>query len=120
MAVGGERASEGDLGRVATRRVFYEDVGFRDRPGLWVHFLAEKVNLRLGVDRRVGRITVYVCPTRNVLLGDHQHTTGAAARVVHTAHDTGVCDALFITREHEIHHQMDDVAGCEVFAGVLV
>ena len=78
------------------------------------------MDLRLWVDREPGRIAIPVRSACNVLLGDHQHTTRSTARVVHTAHDTGVCDALFITREHEIDHQMDHVARCEVFAGVLV
>ena len=120
MAVVGERAAEGDVVRVATRRVLHEEVRLGDRPRLRVHFLAEEVDVRLRIDWGPQWLTVPAQPFRDVLLGDHQHATRAAAGVVDGAHRATAGDARLVAREHEIHHQVDHVARGEVLAGIFV
>ena len=120
MTVVGQRAAEGDVVCIAARRVLHEEIGLGDRPGLRVHFLAEEVDVGLRVDRGPEPVSIPAPPVRDVLLGDHQHAAGAAAGVVDGAHHARAGDAFFVAREHEIHHQMDDVARGEVLAGVLV
>ena len=120
MAVVGEGASESDVFRVAARRVLHEDVGLGDRPGLRVHLLAEEMDLRLRIDGGTNQLAVAAHAAGDVLLGDHQHAAGTAAGVVDRAHHPGAGDLLFVTGKHEVHHQMDDVAGREVLAGVFV
>ena len=105
---------------VAPGRVLHEEIGLRDRPGFGVHLLAEEMDLRVRVDRGPEQIAVLAQPDGDVLLGDHQHAAGAAARVVDGADRLLGADLLLVTGEHEIHHQMHDISRREVLAGILV
>ena len=55
-----------------------------------------------------------------MLLGDHEHAARTTAGVVDCADDSLALDLLLVAREHEVDHEVDDVAGREVLAGVLV
>ena len=69
----------------------------------------------------IGREQVAVLRSRrDVLLGDHEHAAGAAARVVDGADDLPLPDAILVAGEHQVDHQVDHVARREVLAGVLV
>ena len=120
MAIVRERAAEGDVVGVAPRGVLHEEVGLGDREGLRVHLLAEEVNVGLRVDGRAEDVAVPAQPGRDVLLGDRQHAAGAAAGVVDRADHAPAADARLVAGQHEVHHQVDDVARREVLAGVLV
>ena len=55
-----------------------------------------------------------------VLLGDGEHAARAAARVVDAEHDPFRAQPFLVAGQQQVDHQMDDVAGGEVLAGVLV
>ena len=78
------------------------------------------MDLRLRIDSGAKDFAVASHAPRNVFLGDGQHAAGAAARVVNTAHNAGSGDAVFLTGEHEIHHQVDHVPRREVLPGILI
>jgi len=59
---------------------------------------------------------VMLCP----LLGDRQHAARPAAWVVDRAHDTLAADAIRVAGQHQVHHEMHDIARREVLAGILV
>ncbi len=121
VAVVGERAAEGDVVGVAAGRVLHEQVGLRDRPGLGVHLLAEQMDLGVRVDRGPEQLAVLPQADRDVLLGDHQHAARAAAGVVDRATIALLARiARLVAGEHQIHHQVHDVARREVLAGILV
>ena len=121
MAVVRERAAVGDVVGVAAGRVLHEEVGLRDRPRLGVHLLAEEVDLGVRVDRGPEQIAVLPQADGDVLLGDHQHAARAAARVVDGADRRLLARiAVLVAGEHQIDHQVHDVARREVLAGVLV
>ncbi len=120
VAVVGEHTAERDVVRVPTGRVFHEEVRFGDGPGFRVDLLTEQVDVGLRIDGRADDLAVVPDAHRDVLLGDHEHPAGAAARVVDRTDDPGTPDFGLIARKHEIHHQVDDVAWSEVLARVLV
>ena len=120
MAVVGQRAAVGDVVGVAPGRILHEQVRLRDRPGLGVDLLAEEMDFRVRVDRGPDEVAVLAQSDGDVLLGDHQHAAGSAAGVVDRADRPLATDAFFVTGEHQIHHQMHDVARREVLAGILV
>ena len=78
------------------------------------------MDLGLLVDRGPEDVAVLPQPDGDVLLGDHQHAAGAAARVVDGADHALGANALLVAREHQVHHQVHDVARREVLARVLV
>src|SRR5207253_10493280 len=59
-------------------------------------------------------------PICDVLLRDQQHPAGATARVVDAANRALRADPGFVASQHQINHEVHDVARCEVLAGVLV
>ena len=59
-------------------------------------------------------------PAGDVLLGDHQHASRPAAGVVDGCDDALPPDSLFVSGEHEIDHEVDDVPRGEVLSGVLI
>jgi hypothetical protein len=95
-------------------------VGLRDRPSLRIHLLAKEVDVGVGVDRRTQDFAVTPPPDGDAFLRDHQHPARAAARVVDRADHSVAPDAVLVPGEHQIDHQMHDVARREVLARVLV
>ena len=57
---------------------------------------------------------------RDVLLGDGQHAARPAARVVHAQHDPLLAQPSPVAGQQQVDHEVDDIAGGEVLAGVLV
>src|ERR1700720_1371937 len=45
---------------------------------------------------------------------DHQHAAGAAARVADGGHHPMAPDSAFVAGEHQVDHQVDDIARGEV------
>jgi len=78
------------------------------------------MDLRLGVDGRSDDVAVPAHAGGDVLLADREHAARSAARVIHRPDDAGPPDARVVAGQHEVHHEMHDVARGEVFAGILV
>jgi hypothetical protein len=55
-----------------------------------------------------------------VLLRNHQHAAGSAARIVYSADNPFPPDTSRISRQHEIDHQVHHIARRKVLAGILV
>lgn len=109
VPVVGKRGAVGDvvgLGAVALQ----EQVGLGDGAGLRVDFLPEEQygDLLAALSRQC----------QEALLGDGEHSAGAAGAVV--AKVAAVADLAGHGDEHQVGHELDDVAGCPVLAGLLV
>ncbi len=98
---------------------FHIEVGLAHGEGLGVDFLAEDVDVGAGVDGRL-YLTVVLDALRDVVLGDGEHAAGAAAGVVDGEHLAGDGDAILIAGEKQVDHEVHDVAGGKVLAGVFV
>ena len=57
---------------------------------------------------------------RDVVLGDGQHSARPAARVADRQHRAPLAHPHLVAGQQEVHHQVDDIAGREVLARVLV
>jgi hypothetical protein len=78
------------------------------------------VDLGVLVDRGAEQVAILPQADRNVLLGDHQHPTGAAARIIDRAHDTLRPDTVLVAGQHQVRHEVHDIARREVLARILV
>ena len=78
------------------------------------------MDLGVAVDRLADRLSIAAAADRDVLLRDHQHAARAAARVVDGADRPARADRGLVARQHQVDHQVDDVAWREVLAGVLI
>ncbi len=78
------------------------------------------MDIGLGIDRFPDNYPILTHPIRNMLLGDGQHSSRAAAGIVDGADRAFPADPGLITREEEIHHQMDDIARGEVLPGIFI
>ena len=103
-AVLGEGVAEDDVVGVLA---FDEHVGFADGPGFVVPVLAEEHGLGVGVE------------VADVFLGDGQHAARAAGGIVDGFDDVAAGE-VFLRREEEVDHELDDFARGEVFPGFLV
>ncbi len=109
-----------DVLRVAALWILDVEIRLRDGPSLGVGLLSEEVDLRRLVDRPLGDAAVDDVPLGDVVALDHQHSTGAATRVVDRVDRPLSGDVVLVARQHEIDHEVHDIAGREVIAGVLV
>jgi hypothetical protein len=116
----GKRAAEGNIVGIAAGGLLDEEVRFRYRPGFRVDLLTEQMNLRIPVDWGPNELAVFAQPDGDVLFGDQQHATRAAAGIVYRAHDPFPPDAVGVARQHEVNHQVHHVARREVFAGIFI
>ena len=103
-----ERAAELDVLGVAPVGGLDEQVGLADGERLRVDFLAEQVNVGVGVD------------LLDALSCDGQHAARAAAAVVDGADDVFLGQGFPVAGEQQVDHEANDFAGREVLAGVLV
>ena len=120
MTIVGEGGAEAYVVGVLARGVFHEEVGLGHRPGFGIDLLAVKVDFGLRVDRRSNDRPILAPAERDVLLGDHEHAARTTAGVVDCADYSLAFDFLLVAREHEVDHEVDDVSGRKVLAGVLV
>ena len=129
MAIVRQDAAVENLLGVATVLRLHVEVRFADREGFGVHLLPEQVDVGGLIDRAarepplgaVGALLIFLAdPGRDVLLGDGEHAPRPAAGVVDGQRLVGDTDLPFVTREQEVDHQVNDIAGREVLAGVLV
>ena len=100
-----ERVAEGDLLRVMAG---HEHVGFADAERLPVDLLTEKFD----ADARVESV--------HLLLGERQHTAGAARRVIDGADDADASQGCMIVRQQKFDDEADDLAGGVMLTGGLV
>ena len=56
----------------------------------------------------------------DLFLGDGEHPTRAAAGIADLDDCIGVRQLFLVAGEQQLDHEVDDVPGCEVLAGVLV
>jgi hypothetical protein len=109
-----EGGAETNVVGVAAVGRLHVEVRLANREGLGVHLLSEEMKVCVGVHALPNVAAL------DVSFGDRQHFAGAAAGVADGTDDAFAPNPLFVARQHEIHHQVDDVAGCEVLARVLV
>lgn len=105
VAVVGEAVARGDVLRPVPAE---HHVGLADGVGLVVELLAVEFRLGLGV----------VDP--DALLGDGEHSAGSARGVVEGGLEARHGESLLIAREHEVDHELDDLARGVVLARGLV
>lgn len=107
--IGGERRTVLHvLGGLAF--AFDQQVGFADGIGFGLDFLSEQVNrhfLAMIAGKLIKRF-----------LRNGEHAPGTARAVVNAV--GGVPDAVGNGKKDQVGHEPDDIAGCEVLAGLLV
>ena len=105
VSVFGEAVADGDVGGVLA---FEHHVGSADRISLFVEFLAEHFEAGSGVE------------VAQVVLGDREHSSGAARWVKQGAHGALGGEHVVVFDEQEVHHQLDDFARGEVLSSGLI
>ena len=70
--------------------------------------------MRFGVD------TFTFSGAENMVLRDRQHAAGSAARIGNRQDDPFLADAVFVSRQQEIHHEMNDIPRREMLTRVFV
>ena len=97
--------------QVVDRLVFDEQIGAADGEGFGVVFLAEEIEVGVGI------------LAFDALFGDGEHAAGACGGIIDAAVDAGFEDVFFFG-EDEVDHEADDFARGEViacfFVGLLV
>ena len=105
VTIVGEGVAEDDVGDILP---LDEHVGFADRVGLSIQFLAEHGEPRLRV------------VLRQIFARHGEHAARARRRVIDRADDAGFGQHVVILDEEQIDHEPDDFARSEMFSGGFV
>ena len=120
VAVVRERAPEEDAFRVAFVFRLHEEVRLADSERFRIYLLPKQVYVRVRVQGTASPLALASLSGGDVLLGNGEHAARAAARVIDAQHHTLRAQPLLVAGQQQVDHEMDDVAGREVLARVLV
>jgi hypothetical protein len=57
---------------------------------------------------------------KDVILRDRDHAARPGARIADGDHHALTPDAIFVSRQKQVHHEMNDITRRKVFAGVFI